>query len=145
LNLNGVFGGVPLGDKVKILPVAVGANDSGPPTCYIQNRTLPWVRSLLAHPCPPLTYDINPTSHTLAPEPRLGEPADGLRDALADRYRLIRELGRGGMATVYLAQDLRHDRPVALKVLHPELAAPSAPSAFSARSSSPPGCSTPTS
>ena len=43
--------------------------------------------------------------------------------ALADRYRVERELGRGGMATVYLARDLRHDRPVALKVLRPELAA----------------------
>ena len=42
---------------------------------------------------------------------------------LADRYRLERELGRGGMATVYLAHDLRHDRKVAIKVLHPELAA----------------------
>nr|MBA3345800.1 serine/threonine protein kinase [Gemmatimonadales bacterium] len=42
--------------------------------------------------------------------------------AVADRYTVERELGRGGMATVYLAQDLRHDRPVALKVLHPELA-----------------------
>jgi hypothetical protein len=42
--------------------------------------------------------------------------------ALADRYHIERELGRGGMATVYLAQDLRHDRPVALKLLHPELA-----------------------
>jgi eukaryotic-like serine/threonine-protein kinase len=37
--------------------------------------------------------------------------------AVADRYRVERELGRGGMATVYLAQDLRHDRPVAIKVL----------------------------
>ena len=43
--------------------------------------------------------------------------------ALADRYRVERELGQGGMATVYLAQDLRHDRRVALKVLKPELAA----------------------
>src|SRR5690606_36013710 len=40
--------------------------------------------------------------------------------ALADRYRIERELGRGGMAVVYLAHDLRHDRPVALKVLHPD-------------------------
>ena len=43
-------------------------------------------------------------------------------DAVAERYRVERELGRGGMATVYLAHDLRHDRPVAIKVLHPELA-----------------------
>jgi hypothetical protein len=40
---------------------------------------------------------------------------------LADRYPVERELGRGGTATVYLAHDLRHDRPVALKVLHPEV------------------------
>jgi eukaryotic-like serine/threonine-protein kinase len=46
-----------------------------------------------------------------------------LQAALADRYRIERELGRGGMATVYLAHDLRHDRPVALKLLHPDLAA----------------------
>jgi serine/threonine protein kinase len=39
-----------------------------------------------------------------------------LQSALADRYTIERELGRGGMATVYLAQDVRHDRPVALKV-----------------------------
>jgi serine/threonine protein kinase len=46
-----------------------------------------------------------------------------LTTALSDRYRIERELGAGGMATVYLAHDLRHDRPVAIKVLHPELAA----------------------
>ena len=46
-----------------------------------------------------------------------------LRSALADRYRIEREIGAGGMATVYLAQDLRHDRRVALKVLRAELAA----------------------
>jgi len=42
---------------------------------------------------------------------------------LSDRYRIERELGRGGMATVYLAEDIRHSRKVAVKVLHPELAA----------------------
>ncbi|HWA56674.1 MAG TPA: protein kinase [Gemmatimonadales bacterium] len=42
---------------------------------------------------------------------------------MADRYRLERELGQGGMATVYLAQDIKHDRKVAVKVLRPELAA----------------------
>jgi len=53
-----------------------------------------------------------------------------LADALRDRYRLERELGRGGMATVFLAYDLKHKRPVALKVLHPELAAALGPERF---------------
>jgi eukaryotic-like serine/threonine-protein kinase len=48
---------------------------------------------------------------------------DRLQAALADRYLLERELGRGGMATVYLARDLKHERPVALKVLLPKPAA----------------------
>src|SRR5688572_7576343 len=43
--------------------------------------------------------------------------------ALADRYRIERQLGAGGMATVYLAHDVKHDRKVAVKVLRPELAA----------------------
>src|SRR3954470_13489123 len=51
------------------------------------------------------------------------EPRIRLAAALADRYRIERELGQGGMATVYLAQDLRHHRQVAIKVLKPELAA----------------------
>ena len=50
--------------------------------------------------------------------------------ALQGRYTLERELGRGGMATVYLARDLRHDRVVALKVLRPELAATLGPDRF---------------
>ncbi len=48
---------------------------------------------------------------------------DRLESALADRYSLVRELGQGGMATVYLAEDLKHKRKVAIKVLKPELAA----------------------
>jgi TolB-like protein len=46
---------------------------------------------------------------------------DRLKSRLADRYDIERELGKGGMATVFLAKDLRHDREVAIKVLHPEL------------------------
>jgi serine/threonine-protein kinase len=49
---------------------------------------------------------------------------------LADRYRIEREIGSGGMATVYLTHDVHHDRPVALKVLHPELAAALGPERF---------------
>jgi tetratricopeptide (TPR) repeat protein len=50
--------------------------------------------------------------------------------ALRDRYVIERELGRGGMATVYLARDLRHDRPVALKLLHSEIATSLGPERF---------------
>ena len=50
--------------------------------------------------------------------------------ALGDRYQVDREIGRGGMATVYLAQDRKHNRPVALKVLHPHLAANLGPERF---------------
>ena len=46
-----------------------------------------------------------------------------LTAALSDRYRIERELGAGGMATVYLAHDIKHDRDVAIKVLHPDLGA----------------------
>jgi len=55
---------------------------------------------------------------------------EAIQAALADQYALERELGRGGMATVYLARDLRHQRPVALKVLHRELAATLGPERF---------------
>ena len=50
-------------------------------------------------------------------------PSNRLSVAVAERYRIERELGQGGMATVYLAQDLKHDRKVAIKVLKPDLAA----------------------
>jgi serine/threonine-protein kinase len=53
----------------------------------------------------------------------MNSTTDRLLAALSDRYRIERELGQGGMATVYLAADLRHARKVAIKVLKPELAA----------------------
>ena len=51
------------------------------------------------------------------------EPVTRLNAALEGRYKIERQLGEGGMATVYLADDLKHERKVALKVLKPELAA----------------------
>jgi serine/threonine-protein kinase len=53
-----------------------------------------------------------------------------LNEALSDRYRIERELGRGGMATVYLAEDLKHNRKVAVKVLDPQFAAAVGPDRF---------------
>ena len=72
--------------------------------------------------------------HLVIPEhPLAGGAADqgaSLAAALGDRYRIERELGAGGMATVYLAEDLRHRRRVAIKVLHPELSAMLGPERF---------------
>jgi serine/threonine-protein kinase len=53
-----------------------------------------------------------------------------VKAALADRYAIEREIGRGGMATVYLGEDLKHHRQVAVKVLHPELASALGPERF---------------
>ena len=53
----------------------------------------------------------------------MSDPVARRNAALAGRYAIERELGEGGMATVYLADDLKHERNVALKVLKPELAA----------------------
>jgi serine/threonine-protein kinase len=53
----------------------------------------------------------------------MNEVTARLSTAIADRYRIECELGAGGMATVYLAHDVKHERKVALKVLRPELAA----------------------
>ncbi len=60
----------------------------------------------------------------------MSELLDRVRTALADRYAVEREIGQGGMATVYLAQDLKHHRPVAVKLLHPHLAANLGPDRF---------------
>ena len=58
------------------------------------------------------------------------DPLGTLRRALADRYTIERELGAGGMATVYLAEDVKHHRKVAIKVLHAELSAILGPERF---------------
>src|SRR5204863_2953054 len=57
-------------------------------------------------------------------------PIDRVRAALSGSYAVDRELGRGGMGAVYLAQDVRHDRAVALKVLHPDLSSTLGPDRF---------------
>jgi serine/threonine protein kinase len=58
------------------------------------------------------------------------EHEERLKAALADRYRIDRKIGSGGMATVYLAQDLKHNRQVAVKVLNPDLGAAIGPERF---------------
>src|SRR5678816_486536 len=60
----------------------------------------------------------------------MSNAAERLAASLSDRYRIERELGRGGMATVFLAEDTRHHRRVAIKVLHPELSAVLGPDRF---------------
>ena len=60
----------------------------------------------------------------------MSDALNRLQASLAGRYRVERELGRGGMASVFLARDLKHDRPVALKVLHPHLAQVLGPDRF---------------
>jgi eukaryotic-like serine/threonine-protein kinase len=64
---------------------------------------------------------VNTASST--PTPAIAPVPSALATGVQDRYRIERELGQGGMATVFLAQDLKHDRNVAIKVLRPELAA----------------------
>lgn len=59
----------------------------------------------------------------------MAEAFDHLKAALADRYILERELGAGGMATAYLAHDPRHNRKVAIKVMHDQAAGRAAPAA----------------
>src|SRR5215211_2999606 len=79
-----------------------------------------------ANRCPVSDWRAAVFFETQPSPPRFSEVAElpeQLKHGLADRYLIERELGRGGMATVFLAHDLRHDRPVALKILHSELAA----------------------
>jgi serine/threonine-protein kinase len=52
----------------------------------------------------------------------MDEITQAIAGSIADRYRIERKLGAGGMADVYLARDLRHEREVAIKVMRPELA-----------------------
>ena len=60
-----------------------------------------------------------------------------LRESLANSYNIVREVGRGSMSAVFLAQDCKHDRVVAIKVLHQSLPQAWGPSASCGRSSSP--------
>ena len=77
-------------------------------------------RSLHRLAKPPGRPHLPPTSKPSRPMPEL---LGRLQSALAERYRLSREIGAGGMATVYLAEEAKHGRQVAIKVLRPELAA----------------------
>ena len=90
----------------------------------------PRTHTLFTVHCSPFTALTGLPCQTRADFPRLPplgsslpDPAAPFADALRDRYTIERELGRGGMATVYLARDVRHKRPVALKTLHSEIAA----------------------
>src|SRR3954451_21822284 len=77
----------------------------------------PWSVCLWDLACSDGTMNLSGLDSPRAPVP------ERLADALTDRYVIERVLGRGGMATVYVARDRKHDRPVAVKVLHPEMAA----------------------
>src|SRR5688500_5568548 len=85
-------------------------------------------RAMIGQAWPAALATVQPTGHgarvtcsrSAAP---MAEPLATVRRALADRYTVERELGRGGMATVYLAEEAKHGRQVAIKALHPELAA----------------------
>ncbi|MGH7517278.1 MAG: serine/threonine-protein kinase [Gemmatimonadales bacterium] len=73
------------------------------------------------------TVPLSPQRQTTAAGSRVPDP---LRAALRNRYRIQREVGHGGMATVYLAHDLRHDRPVALKIMRGDLVLALGPQRF---------------
>lgn len=80
--------------------------------------------ALFCHRCGlNLTQEFRATPLAAVATDEVSETFRRLREALGQRYGIERELGRGGMATVFLARDLKHDREVAIKVLHPDLAA----------------------
>ena len=80
---------------------------------------LPLIPPLADAPAYPYPEDVTPAIEAAF----VIDPLDSLRTALQERYAVERLIGQGGMATVYLAMDTRHDRRVAIKVLRPELAA----------------------
>ena len=85
------------------------------------------------HSVPATNWQADANRDTLAPLPPryvAVELLDRVRVALADRYEVERELGRGGMAFVYAARDRRNERPVAIKVMRPEIAAALGPERF---------------
>ena len=100
----------------------------------IQSLIYPSIGSSAPNVCAKSPTRVNPQfpADSSRPNPghRVAEVPAALAGALQDRYRIERELGAGGMATVYLAQDLRHGRQVAVKVLRPELAATLGPQRF---------------
>jgi len=98
--------------------VAFAIRTSGIPVCDAHSGGHQTVA-----PCRAYELNHSPNRHCGDIFRTVTTPIDRLTTALADRYRLDRELGQGGMATVYLAHDLKHDRDVAIKVLHPDLGA----------------------
>src|SRR5437667_8527686 len=96
-----------------VLVTTGGWRSAAPPSTRGVAKAAPWLHSI---PVPMMDA-------ASAPRRRMLEILARLKAALADRYAIDRELGHGGTATVYLAQDLKHSRSVAIKVLRPELAA----------------------
>jgi eukaryotic-like serine/threonine-protein kinase len=106
-------------DVAENTEVAEGS-PSGGPFVFVDGAQLCGHNSGTAEPAQ-ARFACSPTGlHTWA---TVTQQTDRLNTALAGRYRIERHLGEGGMASVYLAEDLKHDRKVALKLLKPELAA----------------------